>query len=85
MTYFFCDDKDERLRSAYAILVNLLTQLLKQVPDVIDHFLAEHEYTTNKGNTSWTYGMLWRVFERIMKRTHTGHFYILIDALGMHL
>lgn len=73
------------MRTAYAILVNLLTQLLKQVPDVINHFLAEHEYTTNKGNTSWTYGMLWRVFERIMKHTHTGHFYILIDALGMYL
>ncbi|KAF8537271.1 hypothetical protein BDD12DRAFT_236511 [Trichophaea hybrida] len=81
MSYFFCDDKDERLRTAYAILVNLLTQLLEQVPDVIRHFLAEPEYTTNKEKTVWNYGMLWRVFERIMSDTHCGKVYILIDAL----
>ncbi|KAF8249183.1 hypothetical protein K440DRAFT_660436 [Wilcoxina mikolae CBS 423.85] len=70
MAYFFCDDKDERLRTAHAILVNLLTQLLNQVPDFIVHFLAEHEYTTNKENTSWSPGMLWRVFERIINDPH---------------
>ncbi|KAF8531694.1 hypothetical protein BDD12DRAFT_914648, partial [Trichophaea hybrida] len=81
MVYFFCDDKDERLRTAYAILVNLLTQLLDQVPDFIAHFLAEPEYITNKEKTSWTFGMLWRVFERIINNIHTGQVYILIDAL----
>ncbi|KAF8534445.1 hypothetical protein BDD12DRAFT_895913 [Trichophaea hybrida] len=81
MAYFFCDDKDERLRTAHAILVNLLTQLLDQVPDVIDHFLAEPEYITNKEKTSWSFGMLWRVFERITKDTNRGQVYILIDAL----
>ncbi|KAF8535741.1 hypothetical protein BDD12DRAFT_891916 [Trichophaea hybrida] len=81
MTYFFCDDKDERLRTAHAILVNLLTQLLEQVPDVIMHFLAEPEYTTYKEKTAWNYGMLWRVFERIMNDTDRGKVYILIDAL----
>ncbi|KAF8543181.1 hypothetical protein BDD12DRAFT_874965 [Trichophaea hybrida] len=81
MTYFFCDDKDERLRTAYAILVNLLTQLLEQVPDVIMHFLAEADYTTNKEKTAWNYGMLWRVFQRIMNDTHRGKVYIMIDAL----
>jgi hypothetical protein len=84
MNYFFCDDKDERLRTAHAILVNLLTQLLEQIPDVIMHFLAESEYTTNKEKTAWNYGMLWRVFERIMNDTHRGKVYILIDALGIH-
>ncbi|KAF8542316.1 hypothetical protein BDD12DRAFT_941023, partial [Trichophaea hybrida] len=81
MTYFFCDDKDERLRTAHAILVNLLTQLLEQVPDVIMHFLAEPEYTTHEEKTSWNYGMIWQVFERIMNDTHRGRVYILIDAL----
>ncbi|KAF8252005.1 hypothetical protein K440DRAFT_595040, partial [Wilcoxina mikolae CBS 423.85] len=81
LNYFFCDDKDERLRTAHAILVNLLTQLLEQIPDVIMHFLAESEYTTTKEKTAWNYGMLWRVFERIMNDTHCGKIYILIDAL----
>ena len=82
--YFFCDDKDERLRTAHAILVNLLAQLLDQVPDVITHFLAEPDYTTNKEKTSWTFGMLWRVFERIINDNHRGQVYILVDALGIH-
>ncbi|KAF8538750.1 hypothetical protein BDD12DRAFT_884282 [Trichophaea hybrida] len=81
MAYFFCDDKDERLRTVHAILVNLLTQLLNQLPNVIVHFLAEHEYTTNKEKTSWSYGMLWRVFERIINDPNTGRVCILIDAL----
>jgi len=63
--------------------VNLLTQLLKQVPDVIAHFLVEHEYTTDKEKTVWTFAMLWRVFERIINDPHRGHVYILIDALGI--
>jgi Cdc6-like AAA superfamily ATPase len=84
MAYFFCDDKDERLRTAHAILKNVLTQLLDQIPDFIMYFLAEPEYNTNKGETSWSFGMLWRVFERIINDAHHGQLYILIDALGIH-
>jgi len=84
MAYFFCDDKDERLRTAQAILVNLLSQLLQQVPDFIKHFLAEHEFATKKENTTWTIGMLWRIFERIMNDTNARQGYILIDALGIY-
>ncbi|KAF8533302.1 hypothetical protein BDD12DRAFT_984533 [Trichophaea hybrida] len=81
MAYFFCDDKDERLRSAHAILVNLLAQLLDHAPDINKHFLAEPEYATYKEKTSWSFGMLWRVFERIINDAHRGPVYILIDAL----
>jgi Cdc6-like AAA superfamily ATPase len=83
MVYFFCDDKDERLRTAHAILVNLLAQLLMLVPDVIVHFLAEYEFFTKKEKASWSFGMLWRVFERIINGAHRGQLYILIDALGI--
>ncbi|KAF8533476.1 hypothetical protein BDD12DRAFT_760778, partial [Trichophaea hybrida] len=81
IAYFFCDDKNEQLRTAQAILVNLLTQMLDQIPDIIMHFLAEPEYKTNKEKTSWSFGMLWRVFERIINDAHRGQVYILIDAL----
>jgi len=84
MTYFFCDGKDERLRTAHAILVNLLAQLLMQVPNVIVHFLAEPEFFTKKEKASWSFGMLWRVFERIINDAHRGQVYILIDALGIY-
>ncbi|KAF8542992.1 hypothetical protein BDD12DRAFT_305267 [Trichophaea hybrida] len=45
VAYFFCDDKDERLNTAHAILANLLAQLLKQDPNVIVHFSIESEYS----------------------------------------
>jgi hypothetical protein len=82
IVYFFCDDKDERLRTADAILLNLLAQLLRCIPDVIVHFLTESGYATHKETTSWSFGMLWRVFERIVNDVHSGRLYILIDALG---
>lgn len=81
--YFFCDDKDERLRTAQAILVDLLAQLLDQIPGVITHFLAEPRHATDAENTSWSFGMLWRVFERIIKDSRGNRVFILIDALGI--
>ena len=83
MVYFFCDDKDERLNTADAILVNLLAQLLKYIPDV-GHFSVEQAYAINKEKTSWEFDMLWRVFERIINDANTGHMRILIDALGIN-
>jgi Cdc6-like AAA superfamily ATPase len=82
LAYFFCDDKDERLRTANAILVNILAQLLKYIPDAIVHFSTELGYATDKEKTIWTLGMLWRVFERIINDANTGNVCILIDALG---
>ncbi|KAF8544651.1 hypothetical protein BDD12DRAFT_906355 [Trichophaea hybrida] len=81
MAYFFCDDKDEKSRTAHAILLNLVAQLLNQVPGVIAHFLAEFDYTMNKEKTSWSIGMLWRVLKQIINDTHLVQIYILIDAL----
>jgi len=63
--YFFCDDKDERLRSGQKVLTNLLAQILKQCPKALIHFSAESEYNIFREKTSWTFGMLWRVFDRI--------------------
>jgi len=83
MAYSFCDDKDERLRTAHSILINLLTQLLNQLPDLMVHFSAEREFTVNKEKTIWNFGMLWRVFERIMNDANIGRVCILIDALGI--
>jgi Cdc6-like AAA superfamily ATPase len=80
VAYFFCDNKDERLRTAQAMLVDLLAQLLEQLPSIVGHFLAELQYKENK---IWDYSMLWRVFERVVSDADTGHLYLLIDALGI--
>lgn len=81
--YFFCDDKDDRLRTACSVLANWLTQLLLQLPSIIAHFSAEPKFKTQKGTTSWTYDMLWRVFQRIVSDSGAGKIYLLVDALGM--
>jgi hypothetical protein len=83
VAYFFCDDKDERLRTEFAILLNLLAQLLKQDPGVLIHFTAESEYAVRKERTSWNFGMLWRVFDRIVKEDKSRPMCVIIDALGM--
>ena len=43
LTFFFCDDKDERLNNASSILRNLLYQLLCQCPEYINCFRDEYE------------------------------------------
>ncbi|KAA8893974.1 ankyrin repeat-containing domain protein [Sphaerosporella brunnea] len=80
VAYFFCDDKDERLRTAHAILVDLLDQLLEQLPRVVVHF-SESAELKYREKTSWTYTALWRVFERVISDDRTGRVYLLIDAL----
>jgi Cdc6-like AAA superfamily ATPase len=80
VAYFFCDDKDERLRTAEAILVDLLAQLLEQLPGIVEHFLPELK---QKEKTLWNYHMLWRVFDRVMSDANTGRVCLLIDALGI--
>jgi hypothetical protein len=83
VAYFFCDEKDERLRTESAVLLNLLSQLLKQDPRVLVHFLAESEYAVHKERTSWNFGMLWRVFDRIVRDDGARPMCVIIDALGM--
>jgi hypothetical protein len=80
VAYFFCDDKDERLRTEYAVLLNLLAQLLKQDSGVLIHF---SEYAVHKERTLWNFGMLWRVFDRIVKDDKARPMCLIIDALGM--
>ncbi|KAF8244552.1 hypothetical protein K440DRAFT_609225 [Wilcoxina mikolae CBS 423.85] len=79
--YFFCDGRDERLRTGNAVLANLLAQFIKQTPEMIVHFAAESEYAMRKEKTSWTFEMLWRVFERIMNDDTIKNCFLIIDAL----
>jgi Cdc6-like AAA superfamily ATPase len=80
VAYFFCDDKDERLRTAQAILTALLYQLLEQLPRVAEHFRTE---LSDREKTCWTYTKLWRVFELVMTDINTRPVCLLIDALGI--
>jgi hypothetical protein len=81
VAYFF--DKDERLRTSHALLLNMLAQLLSQDPNALVHFTEEQDYNMELEKTEWNLGMLWRVFIQILKDEKTNPVFLIIDALGM--
>jgi hypothetical protein len=83
IAYFFCDDKDDRLKTSLALLTNVLAQLLRQDQDALSHFSNEPVYTIKKAETVWTIEMLWRVFKRIINDEKLRPMFVIIDALGM--
>jgi hypothetical protein len=82
VAYFF-DDKDERLKTSDALLLNLLAQLLSQDPNALVHFTEEHDYKLKLEKTEWDSRMLWRVFIRVLKDDKIKPIFLIIDALGM--
>jgi hypothetical protein len=83
VAYFFCDDKDDRLKTSHGLLTNVLAQLLRQNPNALIHFSNEPVYNIDKEKTVWTIGMLWRVFRRIIYDDKLKPMIVIIDALGM--
>jgi predicted AAA+ superfamily ATPase len=83
VAYFFCDDKDDRLKTSYGLLTHVLAQLLKQNPNALTHFYNESALKIDKEKTVWTVEMLWRVLSRIVADEKLKPIYVIIDALGM--
>jgi hypothetical protein len=83
VAYFFCDDKDIHLKTSTALLKNVLAQLLRQNPKALIHFSNEPVYNIDKEKTVWTFGMLWRVFSRIVNDATLKPMFVVIDAIGM--
>jgi hypothetical protein len=83
VAYFFCDDKDIHLKTSTALLTNVLAQLLRQNPKALIHFSNEPVYNIDKEKTAWTFGMLWRVFSRIVNDATLKPMFVAIDAIGM--
>jgi hypothetical protein len=83
VSYFFCDDKDDQLRTPQAILRDLLVQILRERPHALIHFVEETDYVLHGKKTLWNTEMLWRVFERCLKDDKIGAMYFIIDALGI--
>jgi hypothetical protein len=54
VAYFFYDDKDDQLSSAHAMLANVLGQLLKQDPTLIDHFKKEPDDSDEWEKIIWS-------------------------------
>lgn len=82
--FFFCDNKDERQRTATAVLRSLLVQLLRQHPSFFSYIQPEYDnYGEEKFKDVFclTFDALWMVFEAILRSPMKRSIFIIIDAL----
>ena len=79
LTYYFCDDKDERRRTATAILRGLLLQLLRQRPILFRHIQPDFDISRDRLFTD--FHALRRIFDSIVKDPEVDEVCCLIDAL----
>lgn len=78
LAYNFCDDKDERRRTATAILRGVLLQLLRQRPVLFKHIQPPFNVLRNRLFTD--FHALWRVFVVMIQDSEAGEICCLIDA-----
>ena len=79
LAYYFCDDKDEKRRSATAILRGLLLQLLRQRPVLFKHI--QPSFDISRDDLFINFHSLWRVFISVVQDPGVGEVFCLIDAL----
>ena len=78
LAYYFCDDKDEKRKTATAVLRGLLLQILRQRPVLFKHIQPEFDMS----HTLFTnFHLLWRVFVSVVQDPKADDVYCLIDAL----
>ena len=79
LAYYFCDDKNEKRRTATAILRGLLLQLLRQRPVLFK--LIQPHFDMSRDSLCTNFHALWRIFVSIVRDPEAGEVYCLIDAL----
>ena len=82
LVYFFCDNQDDRRRTASLILRGIIYQILCQHPDLAVYLHNEYkkqgEQLFSSRNSLQT---LWRILHTIIKNSGLQDVYIVIDAL----
>ncbi|MCJ1357990.1 MAG: hypothetical protein MMC33_007988 [Icmadophila ericetorum] len=80
--YFFCDNQDDRRRTAPLILRGLIYQILCQRPDLTIYLHTEYEKQSEQLFSSQNaLQSLWRIFHSIVKNSDLQEIVIVIDAL----
>lgn len=79
LTYFFCDDKYERRRTATTILRVLLLQILQQRPILFKHM--EPDFLVFGSDLFTNFYSLWRIFSTMTEDEEAGDILCIIDAL----
>lgn len=79
---FFCDNKDNRRKSAISILRSLIYQLLRQRPDLCSYLRSEYERQKERLFASPNaLQSLWRIFKNVTAYSNFKRIYIVIDGL----
>jgi ankyrin repeat protein len=82
LAFFFCDNKDDRRRSAQNILRGVLYQIFTSRPELLVYFRTEYErqkeHLLRSPNTLFA---LWRILQNAVSFPHMERLYIVIDAL----
>ncbi|KAI4194041.1 MAG: hypothetical protein LQ346_003773 [Caloplaca aetnensis] len=82
LVYFFCDNQDDRRRSASLILRGIIYQILCQQPELTVHLNAEYEKQREQLFSSPnSVQTLWRVFHNIVRNSDLQTVYVVVDAL----
>ena len=82
LVYFFCDNQDDRRKTAPLILRGLIYQVLSQRSDLAICLHTEYEKQGEQLFTSPnSLHTLWRIFHTIIERSGVQQMFIVIDAL----
>ncbi|KAI9695891.1 MAG: hypothetical protein M1836_006008 [Candelina mexicana] len=82
LLYFFCDNQDDRRKTASHILRGIIYQVLCQHPDLAVYLHNEYEKQQEQLFASRnSLQTLWRIFHTIIKNSGLQEIYIVVDAL----
>lgn len=82
LVYFFCDNQDDRRKTASQILRGIIYQVLCQHPDLAVYLHNEYEKQQEQLFASRnSLQTLWRIFHTIIKNSGLQQIYIVVDPL----
>lgn len=78
---YFCDNKDEKRKTAVSIIRGLIFQLLQSCQKLFDHILPSFKIQKDSLFTASSFETLWRIFESIVRDPMIGTAYCVLDGV----
>ena len=78
---YFCDNKDEKRKTAVSIIRGLMFQLLQSCHKLFDHILPSFRIQKDSLFADSSFETLWRIFESMVCDPLTGTAYCVLDGL----
>ena len=78
---YFCDNRDEKRRTAVSIIRGLMFQLLQSCQKLFDHILPSFKLQKDSLFTDSSFETLWRIFESMVRDPIIGTAYCVLDGL----